>query len=71
LSENNILDLPTNTTTAAVSNGNWVFVEPLSPGKHEISFRGDVNNTTDNASAKSFAFPSGWNYTTTYELMIK
>ena len=71
LPENNILDLPTNTTTAAVSDGNWVFVKPLSPGNHEISFRGDVNSTADNATAESFAFPSGWNYSTTYELVIK
>ncbi len=71
LPENNILDLPTNTTTAAVSDGNWVFVKPLSPGKHEIGFRGDVNSTANNATAESFAFPSGWNYSTIYELVMK
>jgi len=71
LPENNILDLPTNTTTEAVSDGNWVFVKPLTPGKHEISFRGDVNSTQDNPIAESFAFPSGWNYSTTYKLVIR
>lgn len=73
LPENYILDLPTNTTTGAISDGNWVFVKPLIPGRHEISFRGDVSNIINNATAtvESFAFPSGWNYSTTYELVIK
>jgi hypothetical protein len=64
LPENNILDLSANTTTQAVS----VFVKPLSLGKHEISFGGDVTGADDNAA--SSAESSGWNYNTTYELMI-
>lgn len=71
LPENNILGLPANTTTSAISDGNWVFVKPLKPGKHAISFMGDVTSVDKNTSAKSFAFPSGWNYSTTYELIIK
>jgi hypothetical protein len=71
LPENNILDLPANTTTQAVSDGNWVFVKPLNPGTHEISFRGNVTSTGDNATAESFSFPSGWNYNTIYELVIE
>jgi hypothetical protein len=73
LPEDNILDLPENTTTSAVSDGNWVFLKPLSPGRHEISFRGNINSstTTNYASTESFAFPSGWNYSTTYELVIQ
>jgi hypothetical protein len=61
LPENNILDLPENTMTSAVSDGNWVFLKPLSLGRHEISFRGNINSsTTNHASTESFAFPSGW-----------
>lgn len=71
LLENNILGLPANTTTTAISDGNWVFVKPLKPGKHAISFMGDVTSVDKNTSAESFAFPSGWNYSTTYELIIK
>ncbi|MPZ06252.1 MAG: hypothetical protein GEU26_07520 [Nitrososphaeraceae archaeon] len=72
LPENNILDLPENTTTSAVSDGNWVFLKPLSLGRHEISFSGNINSsTTNHASTDSFAFPSGWNYSTTYELVIQ
>ncbi|MGA9318218.1 MAG: hypothetical protein WBV84_09180 [Nitrososphaeraceae archaeon] len=72
LPENNILDLPENTMTSAVSDGNWVFLKPLSLGRREISFRGNINSsTTNHASTESFAFPSGWNYSTTYELVIQ
>src|SRR5215216_594130 len=47
--------LPANTSTQAVADGNWVFLKPLSQGKHEIIFKGDTvssnsssnnNNTT-------------------------
>lgn len=34
LPENNILDLPEDTSTVAVSDGNWVLLKPLSPGIH-------------------------------------
>jgi|SoiMethySBSTD1v2_1073268.scaffolds.fasta_scaffold308309_1 hypothetical protein len=71
LPKNNILSLPPNIATDAISDGNWVFVKPLIPGKHEISFRGDVTNIVNNAAAESFSFPSGWNYNTTYKLIIK
>jgi hypothetical protein len=77
LPENNILGLPEDTSTVAVSDGNWVFLKPLSPGTHEISFRGDVrghpavNNSSSSSSSESFAFPTGWNYTTTYELVVE
>ena len=77
LTENNILGLPQDTSTVAVSDGNWVFLKPLSPGTHEIWFRGDVtghpldNNSSSSSSSESFAFPTGWNYTTTYELVVE
>jgi hypothetical protein len=73
LHENNILDLPNNTTTLAVSDGNWVFLKPPSLGKHVISFRGNVSSSTtsNQAPTESFAFASGWNYSTTYDLVIR
>jgi hypothetical protein len=74
LPENNILELPKDTSTVAVSDGNWVFLRPLSPGAHEISFRGDVGGVhppDNNSSSKSFAFPTGWNYSTTYKLIVE
>jgi hypothetical protein len=72
LPENNILNLPANTTTQAVSDGNWVFVRPLSPGMHELSFRGEVNVTGDDDNpTESFAFPTGWDYNTTYKLSVE
>jgi hypothetical protein len=40
LGRNNILGLPAQTTTKAVSDGNWVFLKPLPVGKHVIYFKG-------------------------------
>ena len=78
--EDNILGLPMNTTTTAVADGNWVFLKPLSPGIHELSFKGFVTDkkTTrdyrqtyaDYFRRDSFDFPSGWNYKTSYKLTI-
>ena len=83
LPENNILGLPANTSTQAVADGNWVFLKPLSQGKHEIIFKGDTmnsnassnnNNTTtansNNNLSSSFAFPTGWNFETTYHITV-
>ena len=68
LPKENILGLyPQNTR---VSDGNWVFVKPLSIGKHVISFKGETVDIQDNKT-KSFAVPSGWNYNTTYLLTVK
>jgi len=41
LGQNNILELSANTTTQAVSDGNWLFLEPLSPGEHKSTLRVD------------------------------
>ena len=74
LPKNNILGLPANVTTVAISDGNWVFIKPLNPGNHEIEFRGDVTsieNSTAATESESFAFPSGWNYSTTCGLLVK
>ncbi|HZA06704.1 MAG TPA: cache domain-containing protein [Nitrososphaeraceae archaeon] len=42
LPQNNILGLPANVTTQAIADGNWVFLKPLPPGSHRITFRGGV-----------------------------
>jgi hypothetical protein len=89
LLKDNIFELPFNTTTQAVADGNWVFLKPLSIGNHEISFNGDTANsnvtstgadtTTSNTTiattstsndGNSFAFPTGWNFETTYRITI-
>ncbi len=76
LPQNNILGMPSNITTQAVADGNWVFLKPLSPGIHKIVFKGEVQQTrigekiSNNVSSSSFAFPSGWDFETTYNLTI-
>ena len=76
LAKNNILELPPQTTTQAVSDGNWVFLKPLAIGKHVIHFKGglkSINATTTaetNSSNYAFAGPYGWDYPVTYHLTI-
>lgn len=72
--------LPGDTVTTAVADGNWVFLKPLAPGEHELSFKGFVKESVssrDDRSAydidlrkDSFDFPSGWNHMATYKLSI-
>jgi hypothetical protein len=39
-------------TTQAVADGNWVFLKPLPPGKHELHFSGaSVDYTSTGTSA--------------------
>jgi hypothetical protein len=81
LPQNNKVGLPANTTTQGVADGNWVFLKPLSLGIHKLIFKGGVqqsklvgtsnNNASDSNSSASFAFPSGWDFQTTYNLIIK
>jgi hypothetical protein len=87
LPKNNILELPANVTTQAIADGNWVFLKPLSPGSHKITFRGGIqqeranmlaggnsnnaSNKNNNSSSSSFAFPAGWDFETTYDLTVK
>ena len=79
LPENNILEMPANVTTQAMADGNWVFLQPLSPGFHKIIFKGGVQQQTNAAgrnsnvsgSSSSFAFPSGWDFETIYYLKVK
>jgi hypothetical protein len=77
LPQNNILGMPANITTQAIADGNWVFLKPLSPGNHKIVFKGGVQQQTKiaevgtfNNISSSFAFPSGWDFETTYHLTI-
>lgn len=68
----NILGLAANTSTQAIADGNWAFLKPLSIGTHKIIFKGDVQPQTERKStADSFAFPSGWNFETIYNLTVK
>jgi hypothetical protein len=81
--------LPANVSTQAIADGNWVFLKPLSPGSHKITFRGGVqqeranilaggssnnastsNNNNNSSSSSSFAFPTGWDFETTYDLTV-
>jgi len=74
--QNNILDLPANTTTQAVSDGNWLFLKPLSKGEHVIYFKGglNANNVTTNKNNSNttdpFAGPHGWDNPVTYHITI-
>jgi hypothetical protein len=85
LPQNNILGMPANITTQAIADGNWVFLKPLPPGGHKITFRGGVlqqqertnmvaggssNSNTSNNNSSSFAFPTGWDFETTYDLRV-
>lgn len=75
LPENNILNLPPQ-TTQAVSDGYWVFLKPLPLGNYELKFKGNIktitkNETNDSIDKDEFAGPVGWNYTTTYILTVK
>jgi pterin-4a-carbinolamine dehydratase len=53
--------------TKAVSDGYWIFLKPLTIGKHEIRFYGNVNFINNTFS---FSKPNGWNYETIYNLTI-
>jgi hypothetical protein len=68
LPKNNILGLPS-MTTQAVSDGNWVFLQPLSIGKHIIYFKGGLKNDAA-ATKNTFAGPYGWDYPITYHITV-
>jgi hypothetical protein len=77
LGQNNILELSSNTTTQTVSDGNWLFLEPLSPSEHKIYFKGGLgarNNITVNNNSSNiidpFAGPYGWDNPVTYHVTI-
>ena len=68
LPENNILGLSPQ-TTQAVSDGNWVFLKPLSVGNHIIYHKGGLRNISD-SSSRAFTGPYGWGYPTTYHITV-
>lgn len=80
-SQNNILRMSANTTTQPMADGKWVFLKPLSQGIHKLIFKGGVqqskiggisnNNASDSNGSASFAFPSGWDFETTYNLTVR
>jgi len=75
LGRNNILGLPAQTTTQAVSDGNWVFLKPLTFGEHVIYFKGglkSINATATSGSNSNYTFagPYGWDSPVTYHLTI-
>jgi hypothetical protein len=71
LPQNNILGLPPQ-STQAVSDGNWIFLEPLSEGNHTISFKGGLRNDSDSKANNSYVFavPHGWDNNVTYHLTV-
>jgi hypothetical protein len=73
LGGNKILGLPAQTTTQAVSDGNWVFLKPLPVGKQVIYFKGglkSINATATGGSNSNYTFagPYGWDSPVTYHL---
>lgn len=68
----NILDIKGKITSQAISDGTWIFLQPLSVGSHSVTFRGnyDTNLNFQSNDDTSFAIPEGWNYETTYELLV-
>ncbi len=44
--ESNFFNLPANTTDKGVSDGYWIFLEPLSKGEHKIHLGGSVIDIT-------------------------
>jgi hypothetical protein len=55
--------------TQAVSDGNWVFLKPLSVGNHIIYFKGGLKNVTD-SNSHAFAGPIEWDYPNTYHITV-
>jgi pterin-4a-carbinolamine dehydratase len=53
--------------TQGIADGYWIFLKPLSLGKHEIRFSGNTNFVNN---SYSFSKPNGWNYETIYNLNI-
>jgi hypothetical protein len=50
----NVVGLPAGTTSEVVSDGYWIILEPPSPGKHEIHFKG-ANSQFTTTGVQNFA----------------
>ncbi|ALI37273.1 pterin-4-alpha-carbinolamine dehydratase [Candidatus Nitrosocosmicus oleophilus] len=75
LPANNFLNLTKGEISAAISDGNWVFLKPLTVGKHTITFEGGFSNTSKERNgvtneSMSFGLPIGWDYETRYDLLV-
>ena len=75
LPANNMLNLTKGETSTAISDGNWVFLKPLTIGKHTITFEGGFSNGSkehDDVTNRSMSFglPIGWDYETHYDLLV-
>jgi hypothetical protein len=51
IAADNVFEVPGETTTMATSDGYWVFLKPLSPGKHDLFFAGSCSLGTRNVKA--------------------
>lgn len=72
LPQHNILNL-TAQTTQAIADGNWLFLKPLPAGKYELKVKGEIDSkmSGNETSGNEYSGPIGWNYTTTYDLLVK
>lgn len=62
-------------TSTAVSDGNWVFLKPLTAGKHTITIEGGFSNGSkehDDVTNRSMSLelPIGWDYEIRYYLLV-
>ena len=62
-------------TTTAISDGNWVFLKPMTIGIHTITLEGGFSNRSkehDNVTNMSIplGLTIGWGYETRYDLLI-
>ena len=75
LPANNMLNLTKGETDTAISNGDWVFLKPLTIGKHTITFEGVFSNGSKEYDGVtnmsiSFGLPIGWDYETCYDMLV-
>lgn len=62
-------------TSTAISDGNWVFLKPLTIGNHTITFEGGFSNGSKEHNdvtnrIMSFGLPIRWDYETRYDLLV-
>ncbi len=60
--ENNLFNVIANTTDKGVSDGYWIFLEPLSKGEHKIHFGGSIVDITPTGNVN---FVTDTNYEST------
>lgn len=75
LPANNILNLTKSEISAANSDDDWVFLKPLTVGKHTINFEGGFSDASKERNyvtneSMTFGLPIGWDYETRYDLLV-